>query len=274
MSPCYIKRLTPDGLMAVDYRADSLADAVRYEPEGIYTITNTYNTFDTLKLDSHLDRMEDSARREGIPLALDRARLRAGLRQMIAEAGFGDVRFRISVPRSQPDQFFISLEPFNPPPPEAYQLGVCCATVAGIARRNPAAKTSDWMHNRSHTSLPSGVYEGLLVGPEGAILEGFGSNFYAVLAGKLRTAAQGVLPGIAQQIVLDVVQGVLPVRHEPVTLADLPFLAEAFISSSSRGIVPVVMIDDLRIGSGLPGPYTIQLRQLYLAWVQNHLEPL
>ncbi len=88
--PCLIKRLTPDGLQAVDYHADSLADAARYEPhDGVYTITNTYHTFQVLKLDAHLDRLEDSARLAGIPLALHRSALRAALRQMIAEAGYG-----------------------------------------------------------------------------------------------------------------------------------------------------------------------------------------
>jgi hypothetical protein len=71
--PCLIRLLTPDGLKPVDYRAESLADAARYEPhDGVYTITNTYNTFQVLKLDGHLDRLENSAGLAGIPLALDR----------------------------------------------------------------------------------------------------------------------------------------------------------------------------------------------------------
>lgn len=274
MSPCYIRRLTPDGLQPVDYTATSLADAVRYEPEGIYTVTNTYNTFDTLKLDAHLDRMEDSAQREGIPLELDRPRLRAALRQMIAAAGYGDVRFRVSIPRDQPDIRIISLEPFTPPPAAAYEQGVHCATIAGLHRRNPAAKTSDWMHSRHQTALPDDIYEGLLLSEHGEILEGFGSNFYAVLDDELRTAASGMLPGIAQQIVMLVAPQVLPVRRQAVTVADLPRLSEAFISSSSRGIVPVVAIDAVTIGTGAPGPRTQELRQHYLAWVRDHLEPL
>ena len=274
MSPCYIRLLTPDGLEDVDYSADSLVDAVHYEPEGVYTVTNTYNIFDTLKLDAHLDRMEDSARREGISLELDRPRLRAALRQMIADAAFGDVRFRVSVPRDRPDHRIISLEPFSPPPPSAYERGVRCATVAGLNRRNPAAKTSDWMHNRSQAVLPVGIYEGLLLGEKGEILEGFGSNFYAVLDDTLYTSAEGMLPGIAQQIVLQIAPRVLPLRREAVTVYDLPRLSEAFITSSSRGIVPVVVIDEVTIGSGVPGPYTKSLRQHYLAWVADHLEPL
>src|SRR5215813_11137984 len=104
MSPCLIKILTPAGLQNAPYTADSLADAVKFEPhDGVYTVTNTYNTIQALKLDAHLNRLEDSARRENIPLALDRRMLRAALREMITQSGFGDVRFRITVPRTQPD---------------------------------------------------------------------------------------------------------------------------------------------------------------------------
>ncbi|MBZ0289843.1 MAG: aminotransferase class IV [Anaerolineae bacterium] len=191
--PCFIRTLTPDGrLHPVDYTANSLAEAVPYEPEGIYTVTNTYHTFQVLKLDAHLDRMEDSARREDIPLALDRARLRAGLRQVIEQAGFGDVRFRVTIPRTEPDHWVLSVEPFMPPSPALIENGVRCITVPGLARRNPAAKTNDWAQNRSQFSLPAGMYEGLLVNETGEILEGFTSNFYAILNGELRTAGAGV----------------------------------------------------------------------------------
>ena len=86
MCPCRINLMTPNGLQPVAYQADSLADAARFEPhDGVYTITNTYHVYQVLKLDAHLDRLENSARLAGIPLILDRARLRAALRKMIAE---------------------------------------------------------------------------------------------------------------------------------------------------------------------------------------------
>src|SRR4051794_24588176 len=111
MTACVIRLLTPDGLKPIHYQANSLADAARYEPrDGVYTITNTYQTFKVLKLDAHLDRLENSARLAGIPLHLDRPRLRAALREMIAEAHYGDVRFRITAPKDQPDCLILSIE--------------------------------------------------------------------------------------------------------------------------------------------------------------------
>jgi branched-chain amino acid aminotransferase len=275
MATCYIRILTPDGLQPAPYTADSLADAVRYEPEdGVYTLTNTYNIFQVLKLDAHLDRLEDSGRREGIPLHLNRPALRAALRQMIADANVGDVRFRITIPRQQPDHITLSLEPFKPPPPEVYETGIRCVTLPGSARHNPASKTTDWMHDRRQIVLPEGIFEGLLLDDNGAILEGTNSNFYAILNDELRTAGTGILPGIAQQIVFEVAPAVLPVCRQPVQVGDIPCLSEAFITSSSRGIVPVVELDGVSIGDGKPGVRTTALREAYLAWVRAHLEEL
>jgi branched-chain amino acid aminotransferase len=218
--------------------------------------------------------MEDSARREGIPLQLNRKHLRAGLRQTILESGFGDVRFRVTVPRSQPNQFILSIEPFTPPSEALIKAGVRCMTAPGMMRRNPAAKTNDWAQNRDHFTLPSGVYEGLLVSDMGEILEGFGSNFYAVLDGELRTAGSGVLPGIAQQIIFTVAPEILPLRRDAVNQSDIPHLSEAFITSSSRGVIPVIEINQVAIGEGKPGSYTSAIRQVYNAWVAQHLEEL
>ncbi|NWG18666.1 MAG: aminotransferase class IV [Chloroflexi bacterium] len=275
MSPCLVRLLTPDGLQPVSYTADSLADAARYEPDdGVYTITNTYHTFQVLKFDAHLDRLEESARREGIPLRLDRPALRAALRGMIQQAGYAETRFRITVSRAQPEDFILSLEPFQPPPPQVYERGVRCVTLPDSARQNPASKNTGWMHARERFTLPPGIYTGLLLDADGLILEGLSSNFYAVLDGELRTAGAGMLPGIAQQVVFAVAPGVLPVRKTAVSVRDVPRLDEAFITSSSRGIVPVVEIDGFLIGAGSPGPQTQALMAAYRDWVQAHLEPL
>lgn len=275
--PCFIREWTPAGLRPVAYGADSLAQAAVHEPhDGVYTVTNTYNTFQVLRLDAHLDRLEDSAQRSGIPLRLDRPALRGVLRAMIAEAGYGDVRFRVTVPRATPDRLTISLEPYTPPPPALVERGVRCITLPHSARADAVVKSTAWMHDRHmlEERLPEGVYTGLLLDEEGAILEGISSNFYAVLDGELRSAATGVLPGIAQQIVYAIAPAVLPLRRDAVHTSDLLRLSEAFITSSSRGIIPVVEIDGVTISTGTPGEHTRALMTAYRAWVAQHLEPL
>ena len=275
--PTIIKVLSQSGLRDVDYRANSLAAAAEFESRaGVYTVSHTLYRTQTLLFNAHLERLEDSARREGIPLQFDRQQLRSALRKMIIESGFGDVRFRISAPAAQPDTMILSIEPYMPPADELIERGVRCNTSSQLVRHNPAAKSSDWMHRRRslETGRPASMYETFLLDAEGAVLEGLGSNFYAIIGSELRTAGSGVLAGISRRIVIEVCAGIVPLRQIAPNLRDLPRCDEAFLSSSSRGIIPVVEIDGATIGAGLPGETTGQLRAAYQRWVAAHLEEL
>ncbi|MEO1290768.1 MAG: aminotransferase class IV [Chloroflexota bacterium] len=275
--PTLIKILSATGLVDVDYTADSLADASQYEPDdGIYTVANTFNTHDTLKLDAHFDRMEDSASRQNIPLNLNRQQVRDALRQMIDEADFGDVRFRITVPRTTPENFILTIEPFTPPSQTLIDSGVRCITAPNSARHDAEAKTTDWMHSRKAIAnvMPKGIYDTFLLDADGYILEGLGANFYAIINGKLYTAGKGVLKGISQQIVFEVAEGIIEVIQQAPHIDQLSQFEEAFLTSSSRGIIPVVEIDGIAIGDGQVGQHTKAVRKAYQAWMNDHLVAL
>lgn len=275
--PALIRHLTPAGLESVDYTADSLGEAAAHEPDdGVYTVTRTYRSTATIRLKEHFDRLEDSARRADMPLHLDRAGIRAALRQMIETSGYGDVRFRVTVPRTQPDHAILTIEPFTPPPASLIERGVVGITAADSARDNAAAKTTGWMHAREtlKAAQPAGVYETFLLDSDGHILEGLTCNFYAILDGELRTAGSGVLGGISRQIVMAVAPAILPVREVAIHLDELTQCSDAFLTSSSRGIIPVIRMDDVTIADGMPGTQTLQLRQAYDSWVDEHLEEL
>jgi branched-chain amino acid aminotransferase len=274
--PTFIRVFKDGNLHPVEYTAETLMDAVKHEPEGIYTVTNTYHTTQVLKFDAHLDRMEDSALRADIPLQIDRKALRAALREAIVQAQLGDVRFRITVPREAPETYIITLEPFNPPSAQLLQTGIKVITSSDSARNNPAAKTTGWMHDRQalQAALPAGYSDVILTDAGGNLLETLSANFYAIIDSELRTAGTGVLPGIAQQIVFEIASGELPITRVAPNINDVPRFAEAFITSSSRGIIPVVVIDKTTLGDGSPGAQTRSLRQRYDTWVRDNLEEL
>jgi len=275
--PAIVKRLTAAGLVDVDYASASLDEAARYEPaNGVYTVSNTYHRTRTVLLDAHLDRLEDSARREGFALRYDRQRLRQALRLMIEDSGYCDARFRISIPGDRPSEMLLSIEPFQPPPPSVIRNGARCNTSAAVARLNPAAKANEWMHIRRQLAAarPPHIYETFIVADGGGILEGLSSNFYAIEDGELRTAGAGILPGISRQIVLEICAPIISLRLEAPLFANIARFSEAFLTSSSRGIIPVVAIDGIAIGGGSPGIITGQLREAYERWVAAHLEEL
>jgi len=64
------------------------------------------------------------------------------------------------------------------------------------------------------------------------------------------------------------------VRYRPLKLDQIPAVQEAFITSSSRGVMPVVQIDDIRVGQGRVGDMTRLLMSAYEAYVRTHAEKI
>ena len=91
------------------------------------------------------------------------------------------------------------------------------------------------------------------------------SNFFAVVDGTLRTEGARALPGITRSLVLEAARGLLPVDLTAPRRDELPRASECFITSASRGVMPVVEIDGTRIADGRPGTVTAELRRRFEA---------
>ncbi len=273
--PTTIAIHTPEGLQPVPYRASSLAEAAAHEPKGVYTITRTYRGQGTVMLDAHFDRLEESARLEGIPLRLDREALRRSLRTLVHDAAYPNARFRMTVPMTARTHVILTLEPLEELPISVRNAGVSVATYAR-QRRNPRAKINNWIEERRtiRATLPADAYEGILLDSQDRLLEGLSSNFYAVREGVLYTAEDGVLEGVARRIVLGIATEIIDIVRQPLPRREIHTLVEAFLTSSSRGVVPIVRIDGQQINTGRPGPITRRLAELYDDWVEAHLEPI
>ena len=203
----------------------------------------------------------------------------------------------------------IALQPFTPPPPELYERGVAVGFAGELAREQPLAKTADFAARRpttaglaalerpprqgpgeEHSSLepgtwplepasavggrPSAVapYEYLLLDSAGRILEGTGTNFWAVRDGVMYTAGDGVLEGITREILLQLIAGLgIPLRLEAVGAADVATLDEAALSGSSRALLPVVSIAGQTVGDGRPGPIVGRVLAAYNAFVAENV---
>jgi branched-chain amino acid aminotransferase len=262
-------------LTLADEPVESLRQAALMEPPGVYTVARTYQRERVVLLDAHFDRLEESARLVGVELQLDRPALRRGLSLLVGQCGYANSRFRITLPLAEPQTPRLAIEPLVEVPAELRRRGVVASTIR-LDRSIPAAKSNAWEARRQAAwqELPPDTYEGLLVDPGGRILEGFTSNVYAVHEGRLLTAERGILKGISRRILFEVLPPSMPVSHEGIPVGLVPTLEEAFLSSSSRGLLPIVRIDDLTIGRGRPGGWTIDLMARYDAWVEAHLEPI
>jgi len=252
--------------------APTLAQASADLPSGAYTSLRTYGGNRVLRLEQHVRRLEESVELQGRPTPLEPAAVGGAIAAALAAAGHRESRIRLTF---APPRFFVSVEPFEPLPEALYLEGVACVTLA-LRRENPRAKDTRFIATASgaYGRLPQGVNEGLLVAPDESLLEGLSINFFAVLDRILHTEADRVLLGVTRALVLEVAQGILPVARTAVRRGRLPELSEAFITSVSREVLPVVRIDGQVIGDGGPGPKTRAVMQAFADLVGREAKPL
>jgi len=112
-----------------------------------------------------------------------------------------------------------------------------------------------------------GAREAWLVDAQGRITEGGSSNAWIVSReGKLVTRSLGndILPGITRSVVIDVIKAQdLALEERPFTLEEAYAAREAFITSASQIVIPVVSINGRPVGSGAPGLVATGLRRDY-----------
>jgi len=262
---------TPSGVRRLS-EAASLADTARVLPDGAYTTFRTYGGRRVVRLGRHLERLEESLALQGRPGAIDREAMRRLIGAALRETGFRESRLRVL---AAPPRMFVSIEAFTPPPESLFAEGVRCATVA-VHRERPHAKDSRFLATaqHAHATLPPGAYEGLMVAEDGAILEGLSSNFFAIVDRVIRTERDRVLLGVTRGLVIEVAAGLAPVEERAARTDERSLFAEAFITSSSRGVVPVVAIDRDAVGDGRPGPVARELRRRYDAAVEREAETI
>lgn len=260
----------------------SIHDLPEDLPFGVYTAFRTFDHDKFLYLEAHLDRMQQSIDLLGWDYLLDRSQLRQALAQVCTAYPRQNARVRVDLleqPATRWPSFprlLLTLAPFKPVAPRHYRDGVRVGLARQLRRNQPLAKRADFVLARRDYPLgrPE-AYDYLLLDDEERILEGSSSNFYAVCADALWTAGDGVLEGITRKIVLQELAPTLslPVRLEAPALSQVETFAEAFLSSSSRGIVPVVNIAGTPVGRGEPGPVTRRLMAAYVNFVAKTIRP-
>ena len=103
---------------------------------------------------------------------------------------------------------------------------------------------------------------------DGIAREGTASNLFIVLDGLLITPPKGdeLLPGITRDLVLELAADAsVPYAEASISEADLRRAGEIWLTSSTREIAPVVMLDERPVGDGRPGPRWRFMDQLFQA---------
>ena len=250
----------------------SLDAVTRQLPQGFYSTFRTYGGgIRTLGLRAHLQRLYQPAALQNITPAVFADTIRHHLAEILGE--YPD-EARVRVILTGNGQVYIALSHLKPLPAEVYLQGVKVVTT-DMQRQNPRLKSTTFISASAGPRAQiahSEFFEALLVRNE-FILEGLTSNFFYVKEGKLGTAREDVLLGVTRGTVLRIArESGLSIVYRPLKRDQVRALSEAYLTSSSRGIVPVIQIDDMPVGEGRPGSVTKQLMKAYDEYVLRAAE--
>ena len=257
---------------------DSFDAVTMFIPSGAYTTFRTYEHYKALRLDEHLRRLDETARLAGVPVRVDPDLVCEYVRWILNEYPQDlNLRIRIVIDLSEnPGDMYLMSEELRIPSEKAYQEGVKLVTC-DMRRRNPKAKLTRSIPRAEEirSGFAGEEHEALMVDRDGRILEGLTSNFFALKGGALWTNEGSVLSGVTRSLVIDTLRDAgLKINFESVTTAEIPVIQEAFITSSSRAILPVVQIDDQGIGDGNPGVVTRRLMGKLEERIYREIQPI
>ncbi|MFZ5857649.1 MAG: aminotransferase class IV [Chloroflexota bacterium] len=293
-------RLSSQRLTPIESDSVSPDELTRQLPRGLYTTFSTnHGGTCVLGLSAHLDRLYPSADTSPAPSA-SRVDLRRALAQLAESNAPGESRFRV-IHSDSDGTVYVIVQPFAPPAKEIYERGVHVVT-ADLVRHDARRKDTGFIaaSQSQRAQVGRDVYEVLLT-KNGRIYEGMTSNFYAIVpsviarrrspaeaisspmrgllrsarndGGILVTARTGILLGVTRRAVLRLARGEGMDIIYRAPRVDEKF-AEAFITSSSRGIVPIAKIDGGTVGEGSVGAWTKRLSLAYAAYVEERSEKL
>lgn len=112
----------------------------------------------------------------------------------------------------------------------------------------------------------AGAKDAWFVGSDGLITEGASSNAWIVKDGALltRPSSSSILSGITMIVVKELAASMqIKVEERAFTPNEVREASEAFLTSATQTVMPVVCIDGSTIGAGKPGPITIRLREAF-----------
>ncbi len=259
--------------------ADGLEQLLLNLPEGTYEALRTRDHIRFFHLEQHLTRGVAGCRASGLP-GFQKDDLRAGI-DAAARHFNGDAKVRIDfLPRPQPDfdlrsTVLISFSPLKLPSEEIYRRGVGVYPTAELTRTSPIIKGTAFIAARTAYERPhEDDFEPILLDESGNCLEGAMSNFSCFEGDTLRTAGTGMLGGITRETLLRCATDLgFQVVEEAVHKDQVQQMDEAFLSSSVRGILPVVRFSGASIGQGKPGPRTLALSAAYEGLVKRTAKP-
>jgi D-alanine transaminase len=230
----------------------------------------------------HLERLRRSLREMRIEGAIGDAPLLVVLREVARRNGVlnGIVYLQItrgvaprdhSFPQASRPVVVATARRSRPPNPALGEVGVSVITIPDIRWQRCDIKSVSLLPNvlGKQQAREAGAYEAWQVDPVGRITEGTSTNAWIVTGDNAvvtRSPDNAILNGVTRLALIEIIQreGYSFVER-PFTVAEAKFAREAFLTSTTSDVLPVVSIDGATVADGVPGPLTRKLRDAYSA---------
>jgi len=215
--------------------------------------------------------MSNSALRIVMREAIRRNRVREGI--LYLQVTRGAARREHAFPKAAQPVLVVTSRHTRPTDPQIAERGVAVITIPDIRWQRCDIKSIALLPNVLGKQLArdAGAFEAWQVDREGFVTEGTSTNAWIVAADRTvmtRRADTAILNGVTRLAVLEIIarDGYRFVERA-FSVAEAKAASEAFLTSTTVDLLPVVRIDDAPVGTGMPGPLARKLREGYLAHV-------
>ncbi len=252
--------------------------------DSIYEAVRAYQGTKPFLLDRHYARLLRSADRIGLHVPFSEKDLRSHLDELLSQVDHGDSYVRIVVTRGIDDRFDVApheglkpltvifVNPVHQYAKSLYEDGLNVALVS--VRRNlpsavdPNIKTGNYMNNviAKIEAQSRGANDAIMLNHEDCVTECTTSNLFVVKDGVVMTpeVRSGLLEGVSRRLLLDLLKREdIPFRETLISKESFLQSDEIFVTSTTKEIMPVTMVDDRPVGSGKPGEMTQKLMGLF-----------
>jgi D-alanine transaminase len=159
----------------------------------------------------------------------------------------------------------------RPPDPRLGRAGIAVITIPDIRWQRCDIKSVALLPNvlGKQQAREAGAYEAWQVDREGYVTEGTSTNAWIVTADGAvvtRAADHSILNGVTRLAVLDIIRREgYRFEERQFSVAEARAAREAFLTSTTADLLPVVRLDGVPVADGKPGPLSRKLRKAYFA---------
>jgi len=230
-------------------------------------------------LSDHIERLYNSAKLIGLEINRSKNKINNIVKELVKKNNFPESSIRIVVTGGiginskslgEPT-LIITCDPRNEIDNSLYSTGIKIRSVQDV-RDIPTAKTINYTHAIKYLNefTPKGFCEVLYIAND-LVLECTSSNIFFIKDNRLVTPKENLLSGITRNLILSICKNDFSIEERNVSFTELLQADEVFITSTDKEILPVICIDDVKIGDRNVGDSAKSIMSAFQEYVNSKI---